>query len=179
MNPKKYYCVPSSIVLPVVLLFGAVFFVCLIVYSKHTDQLSVPILLMCMLWVVTSLGCAFLVCQQTMCTVQFYSNHAVCRTPFGKNIVITYDKCNIGLDYHVQNGNKIWWIYLCYGKIPPYKNPHLGNRINSIQCQPGFIRIMYREEVYNALIEALPKNQKTALITARRYAGFEKQGRIF
>ena len=33
-------------------------------------------------------------------------------------------------------------------------------------------------DVYEALISALPKKQRVALESARRYAGFDKQGRI-
>lgn len=84
---------------------------------------------------------------------------------------LEYQKCNVGMDYHMQGGQTIWWIYLCYGPLPQYKTKNKANRMNAVKIRPGFIKIMYSGEVYRALMEVLPKKQKTALETARRYIG--------
>ena len=78
------------------------------------------------------------------------------------------------MDYHLQRGCKVWWIYLCYGPGPKFDPKKPYNRMNSLKCKPGFIRIMYDDEVYQALIEVLPKKQHTALVTACRCAGVKK-----
>lgn len=89
-----------------------------------------------------------------------------------------YASCNIGIDYHCQYGRTIWWIYLCYGAHPRFRKGNKANRMNTLKIRPGFIKIMYSDEVYNTLISVLPKKQQIALETARRYANFEKQGKI-
>ena len=155
-SSNSFYCVPGAAVLPCAAIFLSFLFPSGIYFAYLDNQLTPFVLCVFGLFFVGSCFMFFVSVQQTLCSIQFHHEFAVCRIPFGKDVEIVYDKCSVGFDYHIQNGNKIWWIYLCYGKMPPYKNPHLGNRINSIQCQPGFIRIMYREEVYNALIEVLP-----------------------
>ena len=112
--------------------------------------------------------------------VEIYDDHIVCKGLFpSSKIFLDYDRCNVGMDWHAQNGNKIWWIYLCYGYAPTYKGKSPANRINAAKFRPGFIKIMYSEAVYQALIEVLPKKQKNMLMSARRFYGFENQGNIF
>ena len=175
---KKFQCVPIALALPAMFLIASIVQCDIAIRCFNSNDSNGGILFIVM--AISAAIFAFATFIPSRERVEIGQNKIVYKRFYSKDtFYLEYNKCIIGMDYHIQNGNKIWWIYLCYGKMPPYKNPHLGNRINSIQCQPGFIRIMYREEVYNALIEVLPKNQKTALITARRYAGFEKQGRIF
>lgn len=95
-----------------------------------------------------------------------------------QKIVMEYSKCNIGLDYHIQNGNKIWWIYLTYGYKPKYPSKNKRNRINAEKIRPGFVKIMYSDIAFEALIDVLPQKQKDELVTARRFAGFASQGKI-
>lgn len=178
MKLKSFRSVPSAWIVPLACLCTALISTSVIYFAYMDEQLSPFVLFVSVLFLLGGITGAVFSSQQAMCSVVLYDDHLLCRIPFSKNVSIFYEKCYIGMDYHVQNGWKIWWIYLCYGKMPPYKNPHLGNRINSIKCQPGFIRIMYRDDVYEALMEALPKKQKVALASARRCSGFEKQGRI-
>lgn len=30
----------------------------------------------------------------------------MCKIPFHKDIILEYEKCNVGMDYHIQNGKK-------------------------------------------------------------------------
>lgn len=178
MKKNQYSSVPGTIVFPLLTITCVLFSSWMIYYCYCTNQLSVPLFIVFLLWIVFAIVLFVCTIPYSMCKIIINPDHILCKMPLHKNIVLLYEHCYIGMDYHVQNGGKIWWIYFCYGKMPPYKNPHLGNRINSIKCQPGFIRIMYRDEVYDTLLETLPKKQKTALISARRVAGFDKQGRI-
>lgn len=83
---------------------------------------------------------------------------------------IEYEKCNIGMDYSWKSGGKIWWIYICYGPPPRFKSANSPNRMNSVKFKPGFIKMHYNDNVYNALIEVLPKQQRSALISAKKWA---------
>ena len=180
MQKNKFLSVPYGLVSIIVSLTGTVSLTFLLIYSMHSDQAS-PIytfILSVLIFFYAILFPLFFF-PSTLCLVEIKSDRIICHIPFHKNVEIEYEKCYIGFDYHNQNGGKIWWIYFSYGKMPPYKNPQLGNRINSIKCQPGFVRIMYRDEVYNALLETLPPKQKTALEAARRHSGFEKQRKIY
>lgn len=178
LNHKSFRSVPGAFVIPITCLLTSFVFVSLMVFCFYNRQINPLIFCECALFVVGGIIGFIFSSQQSMCSVVLYDDRVLCKIPFSKNVELVYDKCYIGVDYHVQNGGKIWWIYFSYGKMPPYKNSHLGNRINSIKCQPGFVRIMYRDEIYEALLEVLPEKQKTALVSVMRCSGFEKKGRI-
>ena len=67
------------------------------------------------------------------------------------------------MDYATTTGSTNWWIYLSYGPLPKYKGNSPANRINSLRTNQEFVRIMYYEEVYEALLQVLPKHQKVCL----------------
>lgn len=175
---KKFFSVPGGLYFPIIAIVGTLFFIWVIIGETSSEQCSPFVIFFSVSWIVFEIVMLKITAPYAMSVVEIRNDSVVCRIPFYKNVVIEYDKCFIGFDYHNQNGGKIWWIYLCYGQMPPYKNSQLGNRINSLKCQPGFVRIMYRDKVYEALMEVIPQKQKTALESARRYSGFEKQGRI-
>lgn len=85
--------------------------------------------------------------------------------PFVK-VVLYYDRCIVGMDYATTTGTTRWWIYLSYGPLPKYKGKSPANRINSLRTKPGFVRIQFYEEVYEALLQVLPKHQKVCLQSA-------------
>lgn len=85
---------------------------------------------------------------------------------FVKSFVLYYDRCIVGMDYATTTGTTRWWIYLSYGPLPKYKGKSPANRINSLRTKPGFVRIQFYEEVYEALLQVLPKHQKVCLQSA-------------
>ena len=175
---KVFQVIPGACVIPLSCLFTSCISSVLLWYAVKSNQLSLFVICGLLVFFIGGLIGVETSIQQTMCCVEFCNNHAICYIPFGRQIQLEYSECNIGMDYHTQNGTKIWWIYLCYGSKPRYQTKGPTKRMNTLKCKPGFIRIMYREEVYDALISVLPKKQRIALETSRRCAGFEKQGRI-
>lgn len=111
--------------------------------------------------------------------VELQADCAVCKGLLAKDtFTISYETCTIGMDWHMQNQNKIWWIYLCYGPKPTYPTENPANRMNTLKCKPGFIRIMYSDDLYQALMAVLPEAQRIALESSRKSEGFVKQGKI-
>lgn len=107
--------------------------------------------------------------------VEIYSNKIVCKGIFPiQTYEIEYEKCNIGMDYSWKSGGKFWWIYICYGPPPRFKSANSPNRMNAVKFKPGFIKMHYNDKVYNALLEVLPKQQRSALISAKKWADKDK-----
>lgn len=172
---KRFRCIPVAIVLPIFFFIGAIFHVALLVWVVTDDMDIVGIAytgfvsIMCTVYTLALLS-------PTGYSVTIHPDYAVCKslTPKSK-FCIHYNECSIGgigMDFHTQSGIKVWWIYLCKGSLKAYKK---GKQINSVKIQPGFVRIMYSDEVYQALLEVLPKKHQTALITAHRYAGMDEE----
>ena len=135
--------------------------------------------ILCLTLCIVALGTALVTLYYAVWRIEIQENKLICRGMFPwQTFELVYEMCNIGLDYHGQNGGRMWWIYICEGIMPKYKPGNPANRINSLKIKPGFVKIMYSDEVYDALLTSLPKKQKTGLETARRYAGFEKQSKI-
>ena len=176
-SKKTYFCIPIGLGLPIVFLLLTVLSIVMTLWVIQIEQNDVaPIFAFFAFLAIAIAAITFVKAVQR---VEIQSNVIVCKSLLPRSTFsMEYDKCTIGMDWHKQNGNLIWWIYLTYGRKPVYRNNNPHNRINAIQCRPGFIRIMYREDVYEALIAALPKKQKTALETSRRFSGFDKQGKI-
>ncbi len=166
---KRYPCVPNASFLPFFLIFGEFFYLFMLYWSLSDGDIAASILdfLFCAATLVVAIWCW----ERTMRRVEIRPDQIICRAWLCKNIVIDYAKSTIGMDYHLQRGQKVWWIYLCYGPSPKFDSRKPYNRMNALKCKQGFIRIMYREDVYDALITVLPKKQKTALVSARRCAG--------
>ena len=80
--------------------------------------------------------------------------------------MLYYDRCIVGMDYATTTGTTRWWIYLSYEPLPKYKGKSPANRINSLRTKPGFVRIQFYEEMYEALLQVLPKHQKVCLQSA-------------
>ena len=174
---KTFFCVPIGLSLPIVFLLLTVVSIVMTLWVIRIGQNDVaPIFVFCALLAFSISACTFV---RTSQRVEIQSEAIVCKGLFPRSAFsIEYDKCTIGMDWHKQNGNLIWWICLCNGHMTVYRNNNPHNRINALRCRPGFIRIMYRDEVYEALISVLPKKQKVALETSRRFSGFDKQGKI-
>jgi len=181
---KKFRCVPLSMGIPVIFglcgLFWVPFLFNLDVFVNSKGEPAPQAgLILCIFAIVCSLSGVITTLSFAVKRVEIYSDRVICKGLFPKDTFeLVYDTCNVGMDYHVQNGGKIWWIYFYSGSHPKYKTKNPANRINSIKIQPGFVRIMYDEELYQTLMETLPSKQCTALKSIRRYSGFEKQGKI-
>ena len=136
-------------------------------------------LCLCLIMIAAS-GLMAIVCLPAAAKrVEIFPDKVICKGLLPRETFeMKYDQCIVGMDYHMQNGGKIWWIYFCSGAYPKYKTKNPAKRINSIKIRPGFVRIMYSEELYQTLLEALPAKQCDILKSVHRYSGFEKQGKI-
>ena len=181
---KKFRCVPLFMGIPVIFGIGAIFWVPLLFHldvfvNSKGEPNPVGGLALCVFFILFSLTFAIASLGFAVKRVEIHSDRVVCKGLLPKDTFkLPYDTCNVGMDYHVQNGGKIWWIYFYSGPHPKYKANNPANRINSVKIQPGFVRIMYSEELYQTLMDTMPPKQCTALKSMRRCAGFDKQGRI-
>lgn len=174
MKKKKYHCTPTGKELPfigVVLCALAISYAYLelwyphIHYESQSDIVGPRVFFLCVAAVI--FGMTIWAWGRTMRYVEIYPDHIECKALFCKTIIIEYDKCKVGMDYSYVHGGRLWWIYLCYGYYPKYKVGNDSNRINSLRCTDDFIRIQYYDEVYEALIEALPTKKRKLLQTLR------------
>ena len=174
---RTYLCIPIGLGLPIVFLLLTVLSIVMALWVIQVGQNDVaPIF---GFFALLAFSIALVTVVKTTQRVEIQSEAIVCKGLLpGSAFSIEYEKCTIGMDWHKQNGNLIWWIYIYNGHMPVYRNNNPHNRINALRCRPGFIRIMYRDDVYEALISVLPKKQKVALETSRRFSGFDKQGKI-
>ena len=173
---KKFRCVPIAIGLPVICL--VLLLLCLAIAAQCWIDRDTGGTVVFLILALLALGLAACTFVPGIRRVELYPEWIICKGLPGQSFRMRYEDCRVGMDYHEQNGGKIWWVYLCQGEMPRYPKGNPANRINAVKIRPGFIRIMYSEEGYEALMEVLPKKQKTGLVTARRCAGFEKQGSI-
>ena len=169
---KGFPSVPNARFILYFFMYGFLFYG-FIAYKFFEEQFNVLTLIIACLFAVGCLCVAVSALPRVACTIQILPEYMVCKIPFHKDIVIQYEQCNIGMDYHIQHGQKVWWIYLCYGPKPTYKTMHPGKRINSLKCQDGFIRMIYRQEIYDALLCVLPKDKQVALTSAKKFASID------
>lgn len=175
---RKFCCIPIAAGLPAIYLCATIVSL-LMAWQYWQESHDIEELMICLTIAFFSLISALFFFFPAIRRVEIKQDVIVCKGFLPKNrFEIEYSKCNVGMDYHCQYKKKIWWIYLCYGSAPQYKLNNPANRMNAIKIQPGFVKIMYSDEVYNSLLDVLPKKQQTALVTARRCAGFEKQDNI-
>ena len=174
---KTYLCVPVGLGLPLIFLGLTVLSIAMALWVVQVGQEDcVPIFLT---FSFLSFSIAVITFGGAVWRVEIGQAAITCKGLWPYNTFsLEYEKCTIGMDWHKQNGNKIWWIYICYGHLPYDQKLKSLKRINTVNCKPGFIRIMYRDEVYEELISVLPKKQRIALEASRRSAEFDKQGMI-
>ena len=175
---------PIAVSLPILFgIFGAFWFIPMMKLQVFVDSKGSPNpvggLCVCLIFICVSWGIALFTLRNAGWRIEIMNDKIKCKGLFPKDTFeIDYTKSNVGMDYHVQNGNSIWWIYISSGTHPLYKAQNGQTKMNATNIRPGFIKIVYSEAVYDALLEVLPKKQRNGLISARRYAGFSKQGRI-
>ena len=175
---KKFRCVPVSLGLPIA--FASASFIQLgLTWVYWTNMHDIKDVYMGIIIFSFGFILAGITLIPALKRVEILSDRVICKGLFPRETFeIEYGRCTIGMDSHRQYGRRIWWIYLCYGQPPQYKLSNTSNRMNAVKIQPGFIKIIYSDEVYDTLISILPKKQRTALMTARQCAGFDKQGKI-
>jgi len=175
---NTFRCVPIAVGLPIIFFILTLPQIYWMIFGITQERNDISVFFGCM--TVLSLLFAVFTLPKAAQRIIILPTIVICRGILPQSaFYMNYDQCCVGMDYHIQNGNKVWWIYLCIGPTPKYKGKNPVNRINTVKIRPGFVRIMYSDAVYDALITVLPKKQKTALETSRRCAGFEKQGKIF
>lgn len=178
-NKATFFCVPIALGLPLISCAVTSIHVYIALWIVHIDPDAVDV---SVLFSVSSLFLMLLTgftFSTAIWRVRLQDDAVVCKGWLPRHTFsLEYEKCTVGMDWHLQNGNKIWWIYLCYGYKPSYKSKNPAKRINALKCKPGFIRIMYRDEVYQALMSVLPKKQAGELEASLKFAGFRQQGRI-
>ncbi len=170
---QKFHCIPGSILMSILFALYAIGFVWAAFLPYWTDPVGGFWLSMFLAALATAL--ALTTGFATSRRVELHCDRLICKGLLPRNTFsMSYADCdNIGMDSHVQFGRQVWWIYLCQGRLPYRKSKGSANGINSAKIQPGFIRIVYSDEVYEALLNVLPKPQKERLISAHRFAGFE------
>ena len=181
---KKFRCVPIAMGVPVIFGMFSLFWVPLLFrldlfVNSQGEPAPMLGLFVCLFAMSLCLSVALAFLKVALRRVEILPDKVVCKGIFPKDTFeMPYDACSMGMDYHVQNNGKIWWIYFYSGEHPKYKTKNPASRINSVKIQPGFVRIMYSEELFQTLMDTLPAKQCTTLQSIRRCAGFEKQGKI-
>lgn len=161
---KKFRCTPMTLGVPVILALGILEWIW-IQYFYVKDEKMLPLT-----WGFISFALIMIACflPATARRVEIYETKIVCKCllPF-QTYELEYSKCTVGLDYHITNNGKQWWIYLCYGPPKRFSSPTAFKRINAVKFRPGYIKMHYTDKVYEALLEVLPKNQRTALASSK------------
>lgn len=176
-NKNVYWCVPIAFGLPIIffaLTILSIFMILWLIQIGQSDVAPIFYFFAC-----SSFSIAVVTLAKAIWRIEIQQDVIVCKGILPQNTFsLEYEKCTVGIDWHKQNGEKVWWIYLCYGFKPAYATKNPTQRMNTLKCRPNFIRIMYREEVYQALLSVLPKKQRTSLETSYRRAKINTQGNI-
>lgn len=163
---KKFRCMPIAIGIPMVCILFLLYWILLMIYIKQDNLHSLTILYVSLCVII-----AGLTLPNAVRRIEIHKDKVVCKGLFpSQTYEIEYEKCNIGMDYSWRSGGKIWWIYICYGPPPRFKSVNSPNRMNAEKFKPGFIKMHYNDKVYDALLEVLPKQQRSALISAKKWA---------
>lgn len=161
---KRYYCSPTGLVIPAIFLVLSLFIGAFFAWEEWLGlEHNTNEWLCCAVVISISLLSAFFTTRVLGRYVTLHPDHIVCCGLFSKKIAMQYDKCYVGIDYGNHRNRQTWWIYLSYDPYPPFKKDAYYNRINAQYCKDGFVRIMYNKDVYKALMNMLPKKQRTML----------------
>ena len=102
--------------------------------------------------------------------VELHSDRVICRGMFPRErFEIPYDTCQVGFEYHCAGGKTFWWICITDGPPPKYPSDDKRNRISKEKIRPGYIKMTFSEELYEALLEVLPHKQSVYLSSSRRF----------
>ena len=172
---RKFFCVPTAIALAIIFGILTLMTTAGVLYAISYAKNHLEICLLSALPILelfAMFGSLTLAARR----VKIYPDVIICKGLFPWNTIrIEYAKCNVGLDFHLVRGEKMWWIYFCYGVPPKYSYNHNSiNRINGEKFRDGFIKMQYEDKLYYALLEILPKKSREELIASRSCAGLSK-----
>ncbi len=162
---KKFYCMPMARVIPIMFLLAILVWILLMLWAWQDDLwwLTIAYITLCLAGIIFTL-------PYCMRRVEIYKDKIVCKSILpSQTYEIEYEKCNLGIDYSWARNGNVWWLYICYGQPPRFKSTSL-DRIAAMKYRPGFIKMHYSEEVYNALLEVLPKQKRYSLMSAKKWA---------
>ena len=175
---KKFRCMPAFMGVPVIFFVFSLFYVYILLdpnanfvnAAGEPDPLGGKLVTGGFLLIGLTAG--FFGLHHALWRVKLYKDRAVCKGMFPwESFEIPYETCNTGFEYHCAGTNTFWWIYLCEGNPPKYPANDKRNRISKEKIRPGFIKMTFSEEVYEALIEVLPQKQSAYLSSSRRFKG--------
>lgn len=165
---KKFYCTPGGIILPIMFFAMALVWIALVTYWDDWNDKDMNVVTIFILSL--SLCMAIVLLPYCMRRVEIYKDKIVCKSILpSQTYEIEYEKCNLGIDYSWARNGNVWWLYICYGQPPRFKSTSL-DRIAAMKYRPGFIKMHYSEELYNALLEVLPKQKRYSLMSAKKWA---------
>ena len=171
---KFYSSVPGGMLAIFIGLFGIAFYTAL--FIRCFIEKSLMPSLVAALFIISCVWYVIYFSRQSIAYIRFYSDHLECYVPFQSIIKLEYNMCIVGMSFSSSTSKKVFWIYFqdqneqktCLSQHPPKK-------INEERCRNGFVRIMYREDLYNTIIDLLPKRHRVALETSKRcYIEYKK-----
>lgn len=177
---KKFRCMPAFLAVPL-LMGGMTLFPLYLLLSgslNFVNSAGEPDQLRGVIgtWIFLALAWLYVLCgfHLALWRVELHPDRAVCKGLFPwERFEIPYEDCNAGFEYHEANGQTFWWLYICQGAPPKYPAADRRNRISKEKIRPGFIKMTYSDEVYEALVQVLPKRQRDYLTSSRRFVGID------
>ena len=163
---RDYPCIPGSAFISTYFVFGELISLAMAYYSAADGAIGPS-----RFFIGFSVALfAFIVWQwkRTMWKVRIDKRYLTCYAPLCNKIVISLDDCRVGFGYHLQGKTRVWWIYLC-DPLSRFDTRSICDHMNSLKCEESFVRIMYRQDFFEELIDHLPKKQKETLLSEKRF----------
>lgn len=165
---KFYSSVPGGMLVIFIGLFGIAFYTAL--FIRCFIEKSLMPSLVAALFIISCVWYVIYFSRQSIAYIRFYSDHLECYVPFQSRIKLEYNMCIVGMGFSFSTSKKVFWIYFRdQSEQKTYLSQHPPKKINEERCRTGFVRIMYREDLYNTIIDLLPKKHRVALETSKKY----------
>ena len=163
---KKYPCIPGAAFLSWFFSFAVLIYLVSAYWAVMDGQVDAAYCIV----VFAAVTLSFLIWQwkRTVWNVLIFEHGVVCRALFCRPIFISFDDCRVGFGYHIQGSGKVWWIYLCDSRSR-FDTRFLCNKINTLKCEDGFIRIIYRQDLFAELMDRLPRQHRETLLSEKRF----------
>ena len=179
-NMKKFHCMPTVVVCPIIFFAASLLYVYFLLNpdinfvnaAGEPDPLGGKLVVGGGL--LLGLVLAFTSLHTALRRVELTDDRVICRGMFPwETFEIPYEGCSVGFDYHIAGGGRFWWIYICEGAPPKYPANDKRNRISKEKIRPGFIKLTYSEEAFQALAQVLPRKQRDYLVSSRRFKAID------